>query len=403
MELVSTEAEIRAKWAVLSPLMDERLRRLWAGAEAEASGQIAMVERATGLSRTTIRAGRDELRRGVTPDEIIHVRRPGGGRPRLEEIDPELPAALERLVDPVTRGDPESPLRWTSKSTRKLADELTAQGRPISPQKVAELLYSLGYTLQGTQKTTEGTDHPDRNDQFEFINDRVEAFQVRGAPVISVDTKKKELVGDFYNAGQEWQPEGKPVRVLVHDFPGDALCKAIPYGVYDIAKNVGWVNVGIDHDTPEFAVESIGRWWRQMGRHAYRGATELLITADAGGSNGHRSRLWKLELQRLADATGLRISVSHFPPGTSKWNKIEHRLFCHVTENWRGRPLVDLETVVQLIGSTRTSAGLRVKAKLDLNEYPTGISVTDAELRDVTLVRERFRGDWNYTILPRKK
>ena len=403
MATVITESEIRSKWERLSPLMDERLRRLWAGAEAEAAGQIAVVERATGLSRTTIRAGRDELRAGVTREEVVEVRRPGGGRPRSEDRDPELWVALERLVDPVTRGDPESALRWTSKSTRKLADELTSQGRPISPQKVGELLHALGYTLQGTQKTTEGADHPDRNTQFEFINDRAEAFQSRGSPVISVDTKKKELVGDFANAGREWHPQGKPVPVLVHDFPGDALCKAIPYGVYDIAKNVGWVNVGIDHDTPEFAVESIGRWWRQMGNKVYPGATELLTTADAGGSNGFRSRLWKLELQRLADFTGLSISVCHFPPGTSKWNKIEHRLFCHVTENWRGRPLVDLETVVQLIGSTRTSTGLRVKAALDVTAYATGIEVTDAELRGLRIVREQFHGDWNYTLLPRPK
>ena len=400
---VITEAEIRSKWAALSPLMDERLRRLWAGAEAEAAGEIAIVERATGLSRTTIRAGRNELREGASSEDVVQVRRAGGGRPRLEDLDAELPIALERLVDPVTRGDPESPLRWTSKSTRKLADELTAQGRPVSPQKVGQLLHSLGYTLQSTQKTTEGADHPERDAQFEFINNRVEQLQERGAPVISVDTKKKELIGDFRNAGQEWQPEGKPVPVLVHDFPGDALCKAIPYGVYDIAKNVGWVNVGIDHDTPEFAVESIGRWWRQMGKRTYPNATELLITADAGGSNGYRSRLWKFELQRFADATGLRVGVSHFPPGTSKWNKIEHRLFCHVTENWRGRPLVDLETVVQLIGATRTSAGLRVKAKLDLNTYDTGIEVTKAEWGELHVIEESFHGDWNYTLVPRQK
>jgi hypothetical protein len=401
MGAVITEAEIKLKWLQLSPVMDERLRRLWAGAEAEAAGEIAIIERATGLSRTTIRAGRDELRGGAHLDDVVQVRRAGGGRPRLEDLDPELVVALEQLVDPVTRGDPESPLRWTSKSTRKLAEELGRQGRPISPQKVGELLSSLGYSLQGTQKTTEGTNHPDRDAQFEFINDRVENFQERGAPVISVDTKKKELVGDFANAGREWQREGQPVRVNVHDFPGDSLCKAIPYGVYDVAKNIGWVSVGIDHDTPEFAVESIGRWWRRMGKRNYPDATELLITADAGGSNGYRSRLWKLELQRFADATGLRVAVSHFPPGTSKWNKIEHRLFCHVTENWRGRPLVDLETVIQLIGATRTAAGLRVKAKLDLNAYDTGRKVTNADLGDVNLVPERFHGDWNYTITPR--
>ena len=399
--MVASEEEIRTKWEALSPVMDERMRRLWAGAEAAGTGEIAVVERATGLSRTTIRAGRDELRQGIEPGAVVQVRRAGAGRPRLEELDPGLESALEALVDPVTRGDPESPLRWTSKSTRKLADELTKQGHRVSPQKVGELLHGLGYSLQGTHKTIEGTDHPDRNAQFEFLNDRVDAFQARGAPVVSVDTKKKELVGDFGNRGREWQPAGTPPRVLVHDFPDDAVAKVIPYGVYDIAKNIGWVNIGIDHDTPEFAVESIGRWWRQMGKRVYPDATELLITADAGGSNGYRSRLWKLELQRFADATGLRVSVSHFPPGTSKWTKIEQRLFCHVTENWRGRPLVDLETVVQLIGSTRTSTGLRVKAKLDLGEYPTGIEVTDAELRDVRLLRESFHGDWNYTILPR--
>lgn len=385
--------------------MDERMRRCWAGVEADVIGEggIAIVERATGMSRTTIRAGRDEARAGLQGADLVQVRRTGGGRPRLEEEDPGLMTELESLVDPVTRGDPESPLRWTSKSTRKLAAELTERGKSISPQKVGQLLFSLGYRLNAAQKTLEGTNHPDRNEQFEFINDRVEAYQARSAPVISVDTKKKELVGDFKNAGREWQPMGEPVAVRVHDFIDPELGKAIPYGVYDLGRNEGWVNVGIDHDTPEFAVTSIARWWSQMGRKVYPNASELLITADAGGSNGYRSRLFKIELQKFADRTGLSIGVSHFPPGTSKWNKIEHRLFCHITENWRGRPLLDHETVVQLIGATRTTTGLRVKAKLDRRSYPTGQKVTDAQMREVHLIEEDFHGDWNYTIVPRTK
>lgn len=360
------------------------------------------MERATGLSRTTIRAGRDELRSGVTKNEVVEVRRPGGGRPRREEQDPGLIGALEFLVDPVTRGDPESPLRWTAKSTRKLAEELKNQGHTVSPQKVGQLLHDAGYSLQGTRKTEEGEDHPDRNDQFEFINERVDDFQGRGAPVISVDTKKKELVGNFSNAGKEWQPMGDPVTVLSHDFPTDASGKAIPYGVYDLGQNAAMVNVGTDHDTPEFAVASIKQWWQRMGKKVYPDAKELLITADAGGSNGYRPRLWKLELQRFADKTGLTISVSHFPPGTSKWNKIEHRLFCHITENWRGKPLVDHETVVQLIGSVRTSTGLRVKARIDTRSYPLGVSVTNKDMDALLITRDPFHGDWNYTIHPRQ-
>jgi len=401
--LVITEDEIRRKYQALSPLMDERMRRCWAGVEADAIGEggIALVERATGMSRTTIRAGRDEARAGLGDVDLAQVRRGGGGRPRLEEQDPGLMTELESLVDPVTRGDPESPLRWTSKSTRKLATELTERGKPISPQKVGQLLFTMGYRLNAAQKTLEGTDHPDRNEQFEFINDRVEACQARSSPVISVDTKKKELVGDFKNAGREWQPMGEPVPVRVHDFIDRDLGKAIPYGVYDLGRNEGWVNVGIDHDTPEFAVASIARWWSQMGRKVYPNASELLITADAGGSNGYRSRLFKIELQKLADRTGLTIGVSHFPPGTSKWNKIEHRMFCHITENWRGRPLLDHEAVVQLIGATRTTTGFRVKAKLDRRSYSVGQKVTDAQMRDINLIEEDFHGDWNYTIAPR--
>jgi Rhodopirellula transposase DDE domain len=402
--MVDDEITIRTKFTALRPVMDERLTRLWAGAEADALGDggIAMVERATGLSRTTIRAGRDELRAGVTPDEVVLVRRAGGGRPRLEETTPGLVEALETRVDPVTRGDPESPLRWTAKSTRTLATELTAQGYPVSPQKVGQLLATSGYSLQAAQKTIEGTSHPDRNAQFEFINDRVDGFHGRGAPVISVDTKKKELVGAFKNAGREWQPSGEPVAVGVHDFVDDTLGKVIPYGVYDVGRNTGWVNVGVDHDTPAFAVASIARWWRYMGKQTYPDTHELLITADAGGSNSARSRLWKMELQRLADRTGLAISVSHFPPGTSKWNKIEHRLFCHITEHWRGRPLLDHETVVQLIGNVRTTTGLTVKAKLDTHEYPTGVRVPDAEMETLRITQATFHGEWNYTIHPRR-
>lgn len=400
---MASEEEVRAKFVALEPVMDERMRRLWAGAEAESLGRggIALVERATGMSRTTIRAGRDALRRGVHPSDVVRVRRPGAGRPSLAEVDPDLPDALESLVDPLTRGDPESALRWTCKSTRKLAEELSEQGHQVSPKKVGELLNDLGYSLQATRKTTEGSSHPDRNAQFEFINHRVEAHQARGAPVISVDTKKKELVGDFKNAGREWQRKGEPVPVRVHDFIDRTLGKAIPYGVYDIAQNAGWVNVGIDHDTPAFAVRSIASWWRTMGRKTYPDTNELLITADGGGSNGYRARLWKVELQKFADRTGLTIGVSHFPPGTSKWNKIEHRLFCHVTQNWRGRPLVDHETIVNLIGSTRTSAGLRVKAVLDTREYPLGIKVTNAVMEELALVPADFHGDWNYTLQPR--
>jgi hypothetical protein len=403
-EAIDEEQIIRTKFEALRPVMDERLTRLWAGAEADSLGDggIAIVGRATGLSRTTIRAGRDELRAGATADEVVWVRRPGGGRPRIEVETPEILEVLDTLVDPVTRGDPESPLRWTSKSTRTLADELGAQGYTLSPQKVGQLLHARGYSLQATQKTIEGTSHPDRNEQFEYINDRVDAFHVQGAPVISVDTKKKELVGPYANGGREWQPQGAPERVRVHDFIDDTLGKVIPYGVYDLAQNTGWVNVGIDHDTPAFAVESIARWWRGMGKKTYPSATALLITADAGGSNSARSRVWKVELQRFADRSGLTISVSHFPPGTSKWNKIEHRLFCHITENWRGRPLVDHETVVQLIGSVRSTTGLTVKARLDRRTYPLGVTVPDAEMDGLCLTPADFHGQWNYTIHPRE-
>jgi transposase len=328
------------------------------------------------------------------------VRRPGGGRKSLVAHDATLLADLETLVDPVTRGDPESPLRWTSKSRSKLALALRAQGHRVSGRTVGRLLRGLGYSLQAPRKTLEGTDHPDRDAQFEHINAQAQAFQERGQPVISVDAKKKELVGLFKNGGREWQPVGQPERVNVHDFPSQAEGRALPYGVYDLAQNTGWVSVGTDHDTATFAVETIRRWWQQMGTPTYPGATDLLITADGGGSNSSRSRLWKVALQQLADDTGLRVQVCHFPPGTSKWNKIEHRLFAHITENWRGRPLVSQAVVVNLIGSTTTTTGLAVRAALDPAHYPTKQKVSDAELNRVQLQRADFHGEWNYAIHP---
>ena len=385
----------------MSPLLDERARRLWAAAESAAIGYggDALVSAATGLARETIRNGRRELAQGVKVTG--RIRQAGAGRPDVEESQPGVTEALDLLVEPLTRGDPMSPLRWTCKSRAKLTAALTAQGWRVSSTTVGHLLHALGYRLQALRKTQEGTSHPDRNAQFEHINAAAAAFLDQQQPVISVDTKKKELVGDFKNAGREWQPTGTPESVRVHDFPGDAVGKAIPYGVYDMARNEAWVSVGRDHDTPAFAVASIRQWWTMMGRAAYPQATALLITADAGGSNGYRSRTWKQQLQRLADDLRLPIHVSHFPPGTSKWNKIEHRLFCHITENWRGRPLRSFETVVDLIGHTRTAAGLRVKAKLDKRRYATGVVVTRAEMRDLALYPHAFHGDWNYELRPR--
>jgi hypothetical protein len=388
--------------------MDERTRRQWAAAEAAELGWggVSAVAAATGLSRTTITAGLRELRyRAEHPDEPAspRIRRPGGGPKRLTQMDPGLLPALEALVDPVTRGDPDSPLRWTCKSTRRLADELTRQGHPACPRSVAALLIDAGYSLQANRKTREGGTHPDRNAQFEYINARVTALQRRGQPVVSVDTKKKELVGDFKNAGREWQPAGQPEAVRVHDFQDKELGKAIPYGVYDITHNQGWVSVGIDHDTAYFAARSIRRWWDEMGAQRFPHARELAITADGGGSNSCRSRLWKVALQGLADGLGLRLRVMHFPPGTSKWNKVEHRLFCFITQNWRGKPLVSREAIVSLIGSTTTRTGLVVRAALDTERYETGIKVSDEELAMVQLQRHDFHGDWNYTIKPRKR
>ena len=398
---------IRRKYHVLVPEMDERRRRQWAAAEARKLGWggISLVARATGLSRPTIMAGLKELdqpksRRTL---EAARVRRPGGGRRPLRQTDPGLLAALESLLEPVTRGDPESPLRWTCKSTRRLAEELTRSNHRVGPRTVASLLQEAGYSLQANRKTREGIGHPDRNAQFEYINASVARFLLRDQPAISVDTKKKELIGDFKNGGREWHRQGHPEEVRVHDFLEKTLGKAIPYGVYDMLNNQGWVSVGIDHDTAQFASNSIRRWWHEMGQDRFPQAKELLITADGGGSNSHRTRLWKVSLQALADELGLVLSISHFPPGTSKWNKIEHRLFSFITQNWRGRPLVSRQTIVDLIASTTTSTGLIVKAALDTNRYDTQIKVSDEELAGVQLQPHEFHGDWNYTISPRSK
>jgi hypothetical protein len=371
-------------------------------------GGISLVSAATGLSRPTIRRGLAEL--NTTRDDAqaverdrTRIRRPGAGRPRLTTSDHSLLGDLKRLVDPATRGDPMSPLLWTCKSTRHLAQALGPMGHDVSHQTVARLLTDLGYNLQADRKTEEGKGHPDRDAQFEHINRKVRSFQRRGQPVVSVDTKKKELVGNYKNPGREWEPEGQPRRVKSKDFPDKALGKVAPYGVYDLTANEGWVNVGITHDTAEFAVESIRRWWSRMGSRVYPGAKELLVTADSGGSNGSRTRLWKVCLQELADELGLKVHVCHFPPGTSKWNKIEHRMFCHITENWRGRPLVSRAVVVNLIGGTRTRTGLRIQAELDTNAYENGIKVTNQELAEVRLKRDKFHGEWNYTVLPHKK
>ena len=396
------EATIVEKYVAVAPVLDERSRRRWAAAESKAIGYggDALVSSATGLARETIRKGRREIARGEAPTG--RIRAPGAGRPDIEQDQPGIMAALEALVEPLTRGDPTSPLRWTCKSRAKLTAALTEQGWRVSSTTVGRLLHCLGYRLQSVRKRREGVTHPDRNAQFEHINQTADEYLTSGEPVISVDTKKKELVGNFANRGREWQPKGKPPGVRVHDFPSDAEGKAIPYGVYDMARNEAWVSVGRDHDTPAFAVASIRHWWLEMGRRAYPKATTLYITADAGGSNGYRSRAWKHELQRFADRTGLTIEVSHFPPGTSKWNKIEHRLFCHITANWRGTPLVTFETIVDRIGNTRTAAGLRVRAALDTREYPTGVTVTKSQMEAVALKPDDFHGEWNYKLAPRR-
>lgn len=398
---------IKAKFVALKPLLDERARRLWAAVEARAIGRggIMRVAEATGLSRSTIRAGLRELDFPSMADDENQtragLRRPGAGRKPLMDHDPTLLETLAALLDPVTRGDPMGPLRWTCKSAARLATELQAQGHPVSERTVNRLLHHLGYSLQSNGKLLEGHQHPDRDAQFQHINQRVKAFQRQRQPVISVDTKKKELVGQFRNGGREWCPQGHPEPVNVHDFPDKELGKVIPDGVYDMVSNTGWVSVGVDHDTAEFAVETVRRWWIHMGRLAYPRAQRLLITADGGGSNGSRNRLWKLELQRLADDIGLRISVCHFPPGTSKWNKIEHRMFCHITENWRGRPLVSREVVVNLIGHTTTQPGLEIHSELDENSYPTGREVSDQQMENLSIKWDKFHGEWNYTLTPR--
>ena len=397
--------ELDAKYRSLAPLMDERMRRQWAAAEARAYGWggVRAVSAVLGMSPNTITKGLAELAaRAQYPKAPVdkRLRREGGGRKRSTEADPGLVEALEQLVDPVTRGDPESPLRWTCKSTTRLAEELTQRGHPASARTVGRLLNADGYSLQSNRKTKEGEDHPDRNAQFEYINAMAKRFQRRGQPVISVDTKKKELIGAFRNGGREWQPTGEPEEVQVHDFLDPGLGRAIPYGVYDLTENQGWVSVGIDHDTARFAAEAIRRWWRKMGSKRYRDAKELLITADGGGSNGSRCRLWKVALHDLAVKLGMAVHVCHFPPGTSKWNKIEHRMFCHITQNWRSLPLVIHDVIVHLIANTTTKAGLKIRAQLDLGEYPAGVKVSDAELAEVNIKRAKFHGEWNYTLLP---
>jgi len=394
-------AGIRAKYRALLPSLTERMRRLWAGTEARALGRggIAVVSRATGLARNTVVRGLKELDE-ESPLDPARVRRAGAGRKRKAVLNPSLKDALDRLVEPVTRGDPESPLRWTSKSTRMLARELNADGYSVSHVLVADLLHEMEYSLQANRKTMEGASHPDRDAQFEHINAEVRRRMTKGQPVISVDTKKKELIGRFKNGGRQWRPKGNPERVKVHDFLDKQKGKAIPYGVYELGRNVGWVSVGVDHDTARFAVATIRRWWRELGRKAYPNADTLLITADSGGSNGTRLRLWKWELQRFADSSGLTISVSHLPPGTSKWNKIEHRLFSFISQNWRGQPLLTQATIVSLIAHTRTAGGLKVRCVLDTNSYPAKTIVTDKQMAQLQMTRADFHGDWNYTIHP---
>jgi hypothetical protein len=406
MQDAQTTERIRGKYQSLLPEMNERMRRQWAAAEARALGWggATTVSRAIGVSRMTINVGLAEL---DLPTEqracdAGRIRRGGAGRPALIDGDPQLLASLESLIEPTTRGDPESPLRWTCKSTRRLADELTRLGHPVGRGTVASLLHAAGYSLQANRKTREGDSHPDRDAQFRYIDRLVRARLRQGQPAVSVDTKKKELVGDFKNGGREWRPKDQPTEVRVHDFQDKALGKAIPYGVYDILNDQGWVSVGVDHDTAQFAANSIRRWWTRMGSRRFPRASELLITADGGGSNGSRSRLWKVCLQGLADELGIALVVCHFPPGTSKWNKIEHRLFSFITQNWRGRPLVSRQAIVSLIASTTTRAGLLVKAALDTNHYETAIKVSDNELDSLKLKRHRFHGDWNYTIKPRR-
>jgi len=403
LEGMDDPAGVRERFRLLEAVLDERSRRLVAAAESKAwgPGGISGVSRATGVSRQVIRLGLKELSQPPAR-RAERIRRPGGGRKKTKHKDPALVADLEKLVEPTTRGHPETCLRWTCNSVRKLAEDLNRMGHRVSYPVVAELLHELGYSLQANRKTKEGESHPDRNVQFEYIDGKVQRYIALGQPVISVDTKKKELLGNFKNGGREWRPQGNPEKVRVHDFVIPELGRAAPYGVYDLACNTGWVSVGVDHDTASFAVETIRRWWYAMGQEKYPRADKLLITADGGGSNGSRVRLWKLELQRLADETGLAIAVSHFPPGTSKWNKIEHRLFSFISKNWRGQPLTSLKVIVNLIAATTTKKGLKVQAEIDGQSYPAGIKVPDSEMAEIKLQREAFHGEWNYEILPRK-
>jgi transposase len=394
---------IEERFKRLRGVLDERSRRLLVAAESEAVGWrgISTVAKATGVSRQVIRQGITELKQSAVLPER-RIRRSGGGRKSAVKLDPSLKSDLEELLESTTRGDPESPLRWTCRSVRNLEAELKNKGHAVSHQVVADLLHELDYSLQANRKTNEGASHPDRNAQFEYVNNKVKQYLGGKEPVISVDTKKKELIGDFKNTGKELRPKGDPEKVRVHDFLIPELGRANPYGIYDIGLNVGWVSVGVDHDTAEFAVESIRRWWRSMGQQAYPKSTSLLITADGGGSNGSRVRLWKLELQKFADESALSIAVCHFPPGTSKWNKIEHRLFSRITQNWRGKPLVSLEVIVSLIAATRTTTGLKVHSELDTRAYPKGVKVSDQEIAQLNLHRDQFHGEWNYEIHPRK-
>jgi transposase len=395
-------AAVRRRFHSLEKVLDEKSRRMLAAAESKewGSGGISAVSRATGVSRQVIRRGLRELEQDPTHPGG-RIRRPGGGRKSIRQKDTTLVADLEKLVEPTTRGDPERCLRWTCLSVRNLADELKKMGHKVSYPVVARLLHEMGYSLQSNRKTKEGESHQDRNAQFEHINARVELYIASKQPVISVDTKKKELAGDFRNNGQDWRPKGRPTKVQVHDFAIPDLGRVAPYGVYDVAENAGWVSVGVDHDTASFAVETIRRWWHAVGTEKYTQASRLLITADGGGSNGSRVCLWKLELQKLADETGLAIAVSHFPPGTSKWNKIEHRLFSFISRNWRGQPLTSLKVIVSLIAGTTTRKGLKVHAEVNDQCYPPGIKVSDAEIDKINLRREEFHGEWNYEILPR--